>query len=132
MLNKTFYCSLSTFYAILNRVLSKISNIQITVFSITRSKNDHILSNVWVMFSFGPWNVHALWTEKSYLHFRRLSTKLYCSVSCFYEILNGVLSKLPNIWITVFSFARSKNVHILSNICILSSVEPKMWILSKT
>ena len=27
--------------------------------------------------------------------------------------------------ITDFNFARSKNVHILSNVCILSSVEPK-------
>ena len=54
-----------------------------------------------------------------------LSTKLYCSVSSFHAILNCVLSKLPNMKITVLSFTRSEKIHILCNVCILSSVEPK-------
>ena len=91
MFNKKVYCLLSSFFSILNRVLSNL----------------------------------CLLNWKSYLHFRRSSTKLYCSVSSFHAILNRVLSKKSNTRITVFSFTRSENAHIFCYVCILSSVEPK-------
>ena len=115
MLNKKFYCSLSSFYAILNRVLSNISNMRVTVFSVTRSENVHILCYVCILSSVEP--------KKK--HFRMLNKKFYCLLFSFFSISNRVSSKISNIKITVFSFTRSKNVHILCNVCILSSVEPK-------
>ena len=54
-----------------------------------------------------------------------LNKKFYCLLFSFFSISNRVSSKISNIRISVFSFTRSKNVYILCNVCIVSSVEPK-------
>ena len=125
MLNKKFYCSLPSLYAILNRVLSKLPNMRITVFSFTRSNSVHILRNVCILSNVEPKKLNFVKNLKIVFAFSLLNKKFYCSVSSFHAILNRVLSKLQNMRITVFIFTRSKNVHILCNACILSSVEPK-------